>query len=231
MNYTRLYLGCYTVSAGNPGLFYSGLVGYTEIDQRVCIKRCADLGYSHAAIQSGLLCFCGNDVPSVPTNQSECLLPHISEHTNLHVVMRIYRIPTTNLSVNSVSFPHKRRRLGEIFTIKASVNNREMGLMRFTVDFGDGNQLSFCDSPATYFYKNPGRYRVFLTVEDLKGNRLGFNEDIEIADNVTKLVLKCPKAIPQGTMVRCTATIARGLNVTGALKAENKQTVLQQIPG
>lgn len=232
MNHTGLYLGCYTLSgANNLELFYSGLSGYAEIDQKVCIRRCAAMGFSYAAIQSGLLCFCGNFLPSSITNQSECLFPYISEHTNRRVVMRFYRIPAENITVNDVSFSHKRRRLGEIFTIKASVNNHEVGLVRFAVDFGDGNQLSFCDSPATYFYKNPGLYKVVLTVEDLRGIRLSFSEDIEIADNLTKLVLKCPKAVPQGMMARCIATVARGLNVTGNLNVDNKQSALQHIPG
>ena len=235
MNRTGLYLGCYGVRADGPLLFYSGLVGYAEIDEKVCIRRCSTLGYDYAAIQLGLLCFCGNtSVPSIPVSQSHCLLPFTYDvlySNDSNVLMRFYRIPRENLSVKNVSLSHKRRRLGEVFTIQATVNSHEIGMAKFTADFGDGNQLCFCASPTSYFYKNPGLYRVLIVVEDLKGNRFNFSENIEITDYLTKLVFECPKAVPQGVMVHCTAKIARGLNVKGNVSVENKQTALPQIPG
>lgn len=227
-NHTGLYLGCYGVSTDSPELFYSGLVGYAEIDEKVCIRRCSNLGYVYAAIQSGLQCFCS---PSIPATQSDCLLPFTSDILYPKVPMRFYRIPRENVSVKNVSFSHNRRRLGEVFTIQAAVNNHEIGMVKFTADFGDGNELCFCASPATYFYKNPGLYRVLIVVEDLKGNRFNFSENIEITDNLTKLAFECPKAVPQGIMVHCTAKIARGLNLKGNVSVENKQSALPQIPG
>ena len=141
----------------------------------------------------------------------------------------VFQIATSRSK--NVSFSHKKRRLGETYTIDASVNRHEMGLLKFTVDFGDGNEVSFCDSPGTYFYKNPGFYRVLLTIEDLKGNRASFDDDIEIIDNLTKAVLECPLVTPEGRMVRCTAKLARGLSVLGNAIVENKTISLQQISG
>lgn len=228
MNHTGLYFGCF---GGSGELFYSGLNGYTEIDQKMCIKRCSELGFRYAAIQSGLQCFCGNNVSSDPLDQSECLLPFISDAFYPNP-MRFYRIPREKLSCKNVSFSDKRRRLGEILTVQAITNNHEIGMVWFTVNYGDGNELTFCDLPGTYFYRNPGLYKAVITAQDLRGNQLNFSEYIEIADNLTQLVLKCPKASPQGQMVRCEAHVARALNVQGNVSVENEELAkLPQIPG
>ena len=232
MNHTRLYLGCYQIKTANPGLFYSGLAAYTEIDETVCLKRCSDLGYSYASIQSGLLCFCGDNISSfLILNRTKCLLPYFPEYSKGEIFMRYYRVPKRNLTVNKVNLPHKRTRLGEIFTINVTVNSDEMGLVKFTINFGDGNELIFCDSPGKYFYKTPGNYTVNMSIEDLKGNRFIFNEDIEIADNLTGVVVQCPKSLPVGRMANCKAKIARGQDVMAIVTAEGKQTASQEITG
>lgn len=232
MNHSGLYLGCYLVSDPNIGIFYSGLAGYTEIDETVCIKRCSDLGYSHASIQSGMLCFCGNNVPSVITqNQTECLLPYIPKREKARVFMRYYRIPKHNFTVNKVSFSRNQRQLGEVFTINATLNSEQMKLVKFTINFGDGNELIFCNSPVTYFYKNPGHYKVNMTIEDFTGNRFSFSEDMEIADNLTEVIFQCPEASPVGRMVHCEAKVARGLDVVAVVTVEDKTIASQEIAG
>ena len=233
MNYTGLYLGCHFVNKSEAGLLSSGLAGYTEIDERVCIRTCSKLGYSYAVIQSGLLCFCTNDFSSNATaNQTDCVLPFFSGKWYFNeLAMRFYRVPTENLKVEKVSISHHRRRIGAGFNITASVNIKDMALARLTVDPGDGNELVFCDSPMTHFYKNPGIYRIFLMVEDIKGNKFNFTDSIEIADNLTKLDVECPRAVPQGHTAECNIKLARALNVTGKLSVESKEITLQQIPG
>lgn len=232
MNDTTWYLGCHNVSKSDAGLVYSGLDSYAEIDQNSCVKRCSKLNFSYAAIQSGLLCFCTNDLPSNPMQyELHCMLPYFQEWSHNQVAMRFFRVPTENLAVGEVSISHNRRRIGEIFTIATSVNINEMKWVAFTVHPGDGNELVFCDSPVTYFYKNPGSYKLFMIIEDVKGNQFTFSDSILIADNLTQLEFKCPHAVPQGHMADCTIKLARSLNVTGRLTVENRKISLREIPG
>ena len=232
LNDTSWHLECHNVSKGDAGLVYSGLDSYAEIDQKRCTKRCSMLKYRYAAIQSGLLCFCTNNHPSNPVhNQSHCMLPYFPEWSHNQVAMRVFRAPEENLTVTDVSISHKRRRIGEIFTIAASVNIEEMKWVTFTVYPGDGNELVFCELPVTYFYKNPGSYKLSMIIEDGKGNRYSFSDSILIADNLTQLELKCPHAVARGHEADCTIKLARSLNVTGRLRAENKEIALEEIPG
>lgn len=211
---------------------YSGLHCYAEIDQNVCLKRCSKLTYSYAAIQSGLLCFCTNVYPSNPIHdQFDCMLPYFPEWSHNQVAMRYYRVPAENITVKNVKISHSRLRIGELLTISASVNKDEVKWFKFTVHPGDGNELVFCDSPITHFYKNPGSYRLLMTVEDVKGNQFNFSDSIVIADNLTQLDIKCPIAVSQGHAVDCNVELARSLDVTGKLSVENKMIALQEIPG
>ena len=232
MNDSTWYLGCHNVSKGDAGLVYSGLNSYAEIDHKVCIKRCSMLRYGYAAIQSGLLCFCTNDLPSNPMrNQFDCMLPYFPEWSHNQVAMRFFRVPAGSLEVKEMSVSHYRRGIGEIVTISASVNVNETKWVKFTVHPGDGNELVFCDSPVTYFYKNPGSYRLFMTIEDVKGNQFNFSDSILIADNLTQLEFQCPHAVPRGHVVECTIKLARSLHVTGSLALENKEIAVNEIPG
>ena len=232
INDTIWYAGCFNVTKNDAGLIYSGLVSYSEIDQKACLERCSSLNSTYAAIQSGLLCFCTNVDPSSPMdNEFDCMLPYFSVWSPDQVAMRYYRVPSENIAVKSLSKSHSRRRIGELLTISASVNKDEVNWMKFTFHPGDGNELVFCDSPITHFYKNPGTYSLSMTIEDAKGNKLSFNDSILIADNLTQFDFTCPRGAPQGHAVDCTIEIARSLNVTGKLNVENKMITLQEIPG
>lgn len=232
INDTAWYVGCYNVSKSDAGLMYSGLVSYAEIDQKACVARCSRLNSSYAAIQSGLLCFCTNVDPLNPMHHEfDCMLPYFPEWSHNQVAMRFYRVPSENITVKSLSKSHFRRRIGELLTISASWNKDEVKWMRFTFHPGDGNELVFCDSPMTYFYKNPGTYNLSMTIEDVKGNQFSFSDSILIADNLTQFDFKCPRGVPQGHPVDCTIELARSLNVTGKLSVENKMIALQEIPG
>lgn len=232
LNDTMWYAGCYNVSKSDAGLISSGLVIYAQIDQKACVERCSRLNSSYAVIQSGLLCFCTNVDPSNPMyNEFECMLPYFPEWSHNQVAMRYYRIPAENIVITSLRKSHIRRRVGELLTISASVNKDELKWMRFTFHPGDGNELVFCDSPMTHFYKNPGNYNLSITIEDVKGKKLSFNNSIVIADNLTQLDFKCPRAVAQGYTADCTIKLARSLNVTGKLIVEDKMITLQEIPG
>ena len=226
------YAGCFNVTKSNAGLIYSGLVSYAEIDQKACVERCSRLNSTYAAIQSGLLCFCTNVDPSNPMHSEfDCMLPYFPVWSHNQVAIRYYRVPSENIAVKSLSKSHSTRRIGELVTISASVNKHEVKWMRFTFYPGDGDELVFCDSPMTHFYKNPGTYSLSVTIEDVKGNKLSFGDSILIADNLTQFDFKCPKGVPQGHAAGCTIELARSLNVTGKLSVENKMIALEEIPG
>lgn len=232
INDTTWYAGCYNVTKSDARLIYSGLVSYAEIDQKACVERCSRLNFIYAAIQSGLLCFCTNVHPSNRMHEEfDCILPYFPAWSHNQAAMRYYRVPSENIAVKSLSKSHSRRRIGELLTISVSVNKDEVKWMRFTVHPGDGNEFVFCDSPMTHFYKNPGTYSLSVTVEDIKGNKLSFNDSILIADNLTQFDLKCPRGVPQGHTADCTVKLARSLNVTGKLSVENRMISLQEIPG
>ena len=232
-NYTRLYLGCHWVNVSAGELFPSGLPIYTETDERICIKTCSMLNYDYSAIQSGLMCFCSNKLTSNLTdNQMDCLVPFFSDKWYLsEVAMRFYRVPTENVKVEKFSLSHHKRRIGEGLNITASVNSDNMGLVRFTVQSGDGNEYVFCDPKMRHFYTNPGNYSVSLIVKDIKGNTLTFTDSIEVADNLTKPELECPRAVPQGEAAECKIKLARALNVTGKVTVENREITLHQYSG
>ena len=221
------------MNISEAGLFPSGLPGYTEIEEKGCIKTCFRLNYSYAAIQSGLMCFCTNNFPSnLMADQTDCLLPYFSEKWyHSEVALRFYRVPTENVKVGKVSISHHRRRIGEGFNITASVNSDEMGFFKFTVQSGDGNEYVFCQPQMRHFYTNPGNYRVSLIVEDIKGTNVTFSDSVMVADNLTKLELECPRAVPQGEEVECNIKVARALNVTGKFTVENREGKLQELPG
>lgn len=219
------------MSGNNASLTYSGLAGFMQIEEKMCIKRCSDMGYAYAAIQSSVLCFCTDNFPKSSFKPGECLLPYNSEAFLPNVAMLLYCTPTQALTVVNVSLSHEQKRLGENFAINSVVNNHDVGIVSLETDFGDGNKVVFCNSVRTYFYKNPGSYKVFMTFEDLRGNRLNFTRYIKIADNLTKLELECPQIVAQGSTVHCQATIARGLKMSGHATVEGKQIVLNQIPG
>ena len=231
LNHTGRFLGCFGMSGNNASLTYSGLAGFTQIEQKKCIKRCSDLGFAYAAIQSSILCFCTDNFTKMPFRVGECLLPYSFETFLPNVAMLVYRRPTQALTVVNVSLSHDQKRLGENFAINSVVNNHEVGSVSLEADFGDGNKVVFCNSVRTYFYKNPGSYKVFMTFEDLTGNQLNFTRYIKIADNLTKLELECPRIVAQGSTVHCQATIARGLKMSGNVTVEDKQIKLNQIPG
>ena len=232
INDTTWYAGCFNVTKNEAGLIYSGLVSYAEIDQKACVERCSRLNSTYAAIQSGLLCFCTNVHPSSPMDSEfDCMLPYFPAWSPNQVAMRYYRVPSENIGVKSLSKSHSTRRIGELLTISASVNKDEVKWMKFTFHPGDGNELVFCDSPMTHFYKNPGIYSLSITIEDVKGNNFSFSDSILIADNLTQFDFKCPRGVAQGHAVDCTIELARSLNVTGKLSVENKMIALQEIPG
>ncbi|XP_022800006.1 polycystin-1-like [Stylophora pistillata] len=164
-------------------------------------------------------------------DQTDCLLPYFSEKWyHSEVALRFYRVPTENVKVGKVSISHHRRRIGEGFNITASVNSDEMGFFKFTVQSGDGNEYVFCQPQMRHFYTNPGNYRVSLIVEDIKGTNVTFSDSVMVADNLTKLELECPRAVPQGEEVECNIKVARALNVTGKFTVENREGKLQELP-
>lgn len=230
-NRTGRFLGCFGMSGNNASLTYSGLAGFTQIEQKMCIKRCSNIGFAYAAIQSSILCFCTDNFIKMPFGEGECLLPYNFEAFLPNVAMLVYRTPTQALTVVNVSLSHDKKQLGENFAINSVVNNHEVGIVSLEADFGDGNRVVFCNSVRTYFYKNPGSYKVFLTFEDLRGKQLNFTRFMKIADNLTKLELECPQIVAQGSTVHCQATIARGLKMSGNVTVEDKQVMLNQIPG
>lgn len=229
---TTWYAGCFNVTKSEAGLIYSGLVSYAEIDQKACVERCSRLNSTYAVIHSGLLCFCTSVDPSNPMHKEfDCMLPYFPAWSHNQVAMRYYRVPSENITVKKLSKSHSRRRIGELLTISASVNKDEVKWMRFTFHPGDGDELVFCDLPMTHFYKNPGTYSLFVTIEDVKGNKFNFSDSILIADNLTQLDFTCPRVVPQGHTADCTIELARSLDVTGKLSVENKKIALQEIPG